>query len=131
MAWWNWILAFTWELPQTLVALVCLLLLRCKRIESDDKMVYTHTNKFLTGWSLGEFIFLKDWYLYLPDYETIYKHESGHSKQSKLFGPFFLLFIGLPSAIWNLLSRKVKWCSDHYYDTPWEHGADVLGGVIR
>lgn len=137
MKWYRWVLAFTWELPQTLVALICRAFIKCKRIESaiGDKVCYTHTTELLTAWSLGEFLFFKERYLKRTDWEQTLHHEYGHSIQSLILGPLYLILIALPSVIWNLLSRKIAWCYDHYYDTPWEGnyflGADKLGKVLR
>lgn len=59
---------------------------------------------------------------------TTCKHEYGHTKQSRMLGPVYLLFIGLPSVIGNLLNRIIKF---DYYKQPWEAWADKLGGVER
>ena len=40
----------------------------------------------------------------------------------------YLIVIGLPSAVGNLLHRKIKF---DYYKQPWEAWADKLGGVKR
>lgn len=45
--------------------------------------------------SLGCFIFVVDSYD-----ELLIKHEYGHTLQSLILGPFYLLIIGLPSLIW-------------------------------
>ena len=47
---------------------------------------------------------------------------------NKKFGPLYLIIIGLPSAIGNLIHRKFKF---DYYKQPWEAWADKLGGVKR
>ena len=127
----TWILAATWELPQTLLALVLICVLHAKRLDGKGRVFLVHRRRILTCFSLGEFIFFDDW---APDDETV-RHETGHSVQSRIFGPLYLLLIGLPSIVWNMLSRmrgsRGRWFSSRYYDTPWEHGADVLGKVER
>jgi hypothetical protein len=128
-----WLLAFTWELPQTLVALFFMLFCRTEAIPGNSRIWRVHFNKFLTCASLGEFIFFAERYMGLPSwYETV-RHETGHSIQSRIFGPLYLILIALPSCFWNLLSRMNnkagRWFASHYYDTPWEHGADILGKV--
>lgn len=45
--------------------------------------------------SLGEFIFLSE-----KADDTILAHEYGHTVQSLMLGPFYLLVIGLPSIVW-------------------------------
>jgi len=133
MKWYQWILAFTWELPQTLCALLCRLFIKCNKIGSviGNRLCYTHNNDFLTAWSLGEFLFFKEWYTRQYNWEQTYKHEYGHSRQSRILGPLYLILIALPSVIWNLLSRISTWCAKNYYNTPWEAWADKLGGVER
>ena len=42
------------------------------------------------------------------DTEHMLKHEYGHTIQSKIVGPLFLLVIGLPSIIWAGLFRKYR-----------------------
>jgi len=130
-----WLMAFTWELPQTLVALLFLLLFRTEGITGNNRIWRVHFNKYLTCASLGEFLFFGDRYIGTPYWDETVRHETGHSVQSRLFGPLYLILIGLPSCIWNVLSRMNnkagRWFSRHYYDTPWEHGADLLGKVIR
>jgi hypothetical protein len=54
------------------------------------------------------------------------KHEWGHTQQEKIMGIFnYCIYIGIPSYVGykNNVSR--------YYAQPWEHSADVLGGVHR
>lgn len=127
------LLAFTWELPQTLVALVFMLFFRTQGIAGNSRIWRVHFSSFLTCASLGEFIFFAKRYVGGPSWEETVRHETGHSVQSRIFGPLYLILIALPSSIWNLLSRMDnragRWFSVHYYDTPWEHGANVLGKV--
>ena len=75
--------------------------------------------------------------LHNPERKFIYKkktvlHEIGHQKQSKILGWLYLLLVGLPSIIGNLLFR-IKYVKTHfdYYNLPWEKWADKLGGVSR
>lgn len=127
------LLAFTWELPQTLVALVFMLFFRTQGIAGNSRIWRVHFSSFLTCASLGEFIFFAKRDVGGPSWEETVRHETGHSVQSRIFGPLYLILIALPSSIWNLLSRMDnragRWFAGHYYDTPWEHGANVLGKV--
>lgn len=75
--------------------------------------------------SLGQYILVDS--DMLVNYRTI-AHEHGHQIQSLYLGPLCLVVIGLPSAIGNLLHRKIKF---NYYKQPWEAWADKLGGVKR
>ena len=130
-----WLLAFTWELPQTILALILMLLLHVQKYDGKGRIRLLHHNSFLTSFSLGEFIFFNQWEPYHNSWDETQRHEAGHSVQSRIFGPLYLILIALPSVIWNLLSRMKgktgNWFHRLYYRTPWEHGADVLGKVTR
>ena len=130
-----WLLAFTWELPQTLFALFLMLFIRTKPLDHKKRIRRTHSNSYLTCFSLGEFIFFRWNDIGAWDWHETQKHEMGHSVQSRILGPLYLILIALPSVIWNAMSRMNnkmgQWMSIHYYDTPWEHLADVHGKVTR
>lgn len=65
------------------------------------------------------------------------KHEKGHQKQSRMYGWFYLLIVGLPSIARNIWDRIVhkNWTTAQsaawYYDGFPENQADRLGGVAR
>ena len=88
--------------------------------------------KSLSGTSLGRYIFLDNTYSM-----NSVKHEIGHSIQSKKFGCFYLLIVGLPSLSNNLWVRLFhrKWDNERsikWYYSRWpEKQADILGGVNR
>lgn len=130
-----WLLAFTWELPQTLIALLFMLFFRTQRLDCKERVRRIHSDGYLTCFSLGEFQFYARRELTSPFWDETQRHETGHSVQSRIFGPLYLILIAVPSVIWNGLSRMGNragiWFYRHYYDTPWEHGADVLGKVRR
>ncbi len=130
-----WLLALTWELPQTILALLFMLLFKTKKLDKNGRIRRIHDNRYLTCFSLGEFIFFGRKYTDYPSWERTQKHEFGHSIQSRILGPLYLPLIAIPSVICNMLSRMDnrtgKWFYRHYYDTPWEHGADLLGKVKR
>jgi len=73
--------------------------------------------------------------------EIIIIHEKGHSVCSLILGPLYLLLVGLPSGICNLVSRyfhtndrgwsqydRLYW---YYRKLTWERLADWFGGVNR
>ena len=130
-----WLMAFTWELPQTLLALLFMFFFRTRKLEGNGRVRRVHSNGYLTCFSLGEFQFYAIRDLTRPSWDETQRHETGHSVQSRIFGPLYLILIAIPSVIWNGLSRMDNragsWFYRHYYDTPWEHGADVLGKVKR
>ncbi|MDR0443283.1 MAG: hypothetical protein LBH44_07755 [Treponema sp.] len=130
------LLLYLWQLPQHLVALVVWEVLKCARkvmsvLRGHDSTIIYALPKM--GLSLGRYIFVH----YGCSPLTI-KHEMGHSRQSLIFGPFYLLLVGIPSAvfanIWDRLFHK-KWSSekrhDWYYNRYPEKWADKLGGVDR
>ena len=71
------------------------------------------------------------------DIEDGMKHEYGHSIQSRILGPAYLLIIGIPSLLGNIYDRvfnkewKYSKSCRWYYNQPWEKWADKLGGVDR
>lgn len=129
------LLSVTWELPQTLSALIFLLMHKTEILDKNGRRRYIHHNSFYTCFSCGEFIFFRDAYMSLPDFENTEKHEAGHSVQSRFLGPLFIPLIAFPSTVWNLLSRMNnkagRWMAKNYYNTPWESWADKLGKVQR
>ena len=114
------IILFLWQLPQNLFGLFVILFARAKK----NSQCY-FTDKRL-GVSLGKYIILYKGCLW----EDIL-HERGHQKQSIYLGWLYLLIIGLPSALGNLVWRIFKLPYLDYYKQPWEKWADKLGGVVR
>jgi hypothetical protein len=131
------ILLFIWQLPQNLLGLAFLCITRKKEKyhEGMGRWFYTYSApRYIPGASLGDFIFLhnsRNWNL-LDN-----RHEFGHSMQSRMLGPLYLILIAIPSAGGNMWDRifhrkwdkvrREKW----YYGLPWEAWADRLGGVNR
>ena len=59
-------------------------------------------------------------------------HEYGHIKQYKESGlGKYLIFIGLPSITYNLISSDDKTLENNYLNMPWEYDADVRAKVTR
>lgn len=129
---------WTWGLPQTLIGAALFLAHR-----RDGHFDYNGARATVwdkdAGVSLGKFIFVpkktrgskaasqksaKD----LAD-PFLLEHEYGHTLQSLLLGPFYLLLIGAPSMLWNRLpyfSRKRKQSGKSYYSAPFEKSANYL-----
>ena len=112
------ILLYLWQLPQNLLGLVVIAFTR-----ADKKGDIYHTDGYRFGVSLGSYIIFGGFFN-----ATDKKHEQGHQKQSLYLGWLYLLVIGLPSVIGNLLNRVIDF---DYYKQPWEAWADKLGGVTR
>ena len=128
--------SFIWQLPQNLIGLFMLMWHKkfckheIKKISNADGIQYyllKHVND--CGISLGNYIFLDS---DRSVSKKAVKHEYGHQLQSKRLGWLYLIIIGIPSAIGNIIYRKTKFkpCGD-YYKQPWEKWADELGNVNR
>jgi len=116
---------YAWQLPQHALALAMIKVLDAKK----SGTVYDFSSKRLSSFSLGEYILCNK---RKPFNTNDYKHEAGHSRQSLILGPLYLIVIGIPSCIGNMAFRN-KWVRKHldYYSLPWESWADRLGGVRR
>ncbi|HHU88279.1 MAG: hypothetical protein ACOXZ2_04580 [Sphaerochaetaceae bacterium] len=116
----------TWELPQNVLgALVLLYMVTLKKV---TKITIEQRRLFIVapiGVSLG-------WFIFYTGREQNRNHEAGHSLQSRMVGPLYLLVIGLPSfsrACYALLFNKIKkerW--GKYYAGYPERWAEKLGG---
>lgn len=120
------ILQWTWGLPQTLIGSAVYL---AHRKEGH----FNHKGARVTEWernsglSLGKFIFIPR----RGGRHTLLDHEYGHTLQSLILGPAYLLLIGVPSALWYRLPffrRMRKRTGRSYYSAVFEKTADKLGG---
>jgi len=123
---------FIWGLPQNLVGFVMYLMFKKKAIKiehfRDSVVLEVRHGKLGGAVSLGMFIFI------FSDYrsrrEWVVKHEYGHSIQSKILGPLYLLVIGLPSITWagffKEYRRKNKVSYYWFYPEKW---ANHLAGI--
>ena len=112
------ILLYLWQLPQNLLGLA---VIAFTRAEKKGGIYHADGRRF--GVSLGNYIIFRGFFN-----ATDEKHETGHQKQSLYIGWLYLLVIGLPSVVGNLLNRVIDF---DYYKQPWEAWADRLGGVER
>ena len=117
------ILLYIWQLPQNLLGLLVILFTRGKKDEWDGIIYYN--GRLSGGVSLGNYIIIDR--RFYNDSRTIH-HERGHQRQSLYLGWLYLLLIALPSAVGNLLHRRIRF---DYYSQPWEAWADRLGNVSR
>ena len=97
-------------------------------------LVVRHSSDFLTSWSIFRTVFLN----HNMDKKSLLKkkqaldHEYGHFLQEQEMGTVAYFFdVGIPSIIYNLISRSNKVVRLNYYNMPWEYDADMRGGVIR
>lgn len=127
------IILYIWQLPQNLCGLFMLLIYkREKEYHKLNGRTFYYTTEMPSGVSLGNYIIMNR-----EDREDGMRHEYGHSIDSRIWGPFYLLVIGLPSALGNLYDQwfHSKWkysdSCEWYYNQPWEKSADKKGGVDR
>jgi len=129
----RFLLLWVWQFPQHLLALVLVKITDATRLPYKRSVYVYDGYPWLSGVSLG-------WYIFLPERKLIVStilHEEGHSKQSLMFGPLYLLVIGIPSVCNNLWDRwfHKSWSSGKrqhwYYNRYPEAWADRLGGVER
>lgn len=112
------LLLYLWQLPQNLIGFLIITIMKAKK-QND----YYVCPLFRAGVSLGNYIIF-DHRIYVNKFSI--KHEKGHQKQSLYLGLFYLLIIGLPSIIGNILRRFFEF---DYYKQPWELWANKLGGI--
>ena len=88
-------LLFIWQLPQIVVAAVLRMLYRTGRPVARVNEIKIYTWKLSQGISLGNTIIVGT-----HKSPRMIRHEYGHTKQSKVLGPLYLILIGLPSIVW-------------------------------
>ena len=128
------LIQWTWGLPQNVLGALILPLLRGRRFRYHGALVTVYSDKrrapALGAFSLGTFIFMPC--TWTEEYRRhIVVHEYGHTVQSLILGPLYLLVIAIPSVIWSrrfgrryaqYLARNVN-----YTDRFPENHADLLG----
>jgi len=112
------ILLYIWQLPQNIVALISIGIFKAK-------YGYKLNSKKNIGVSLGNYIIINNRHSKL----TI-NHEIGHCKQSIYLGWLYLIIIGIPSAINNLINR-IPFIKYDYYSFYAEAWADKLANIKR
>lgn len=128
-------LFYLWQLPQNLLGL---LLLRIYgrvlpidfrgdgwRHRLPSSMIH-FIEGFHGGISLGRYVLMSGYYATAFD---AWQHERGHSIQSMILGPLYLIVIGIPSLIWAAWWNEGRGMSYYWFYT--EKWADKLGGVDR
>ena len=98
---WQW----NWGLPQTLLGLALTLRYRrCPHRRVGGALATLHDGDW-GGVSLGMFIFVPGGLR--PEREArLLAHEYGHTFQSALLGPLYLVAVGVPSFLWANLPRN-------------------------
>lgn len=110
---WYTILQIVWGFPQTLLGfLIFIITIKCPHNYFFGSICTRW--KWKRSLSLGLFIFVSDdpFYYYCSQksnytydefFSMLAAHEYGHTIQSLMFGPFYLLIVGIPSMLWARL----------------------------
>lgn len=133
LKWVLFIIFFPWCILQNIVGfgvfIYSLFRGHCKRIKTDEGFIYFETDNKSPcyGVSLGYWVFLNETHRY----DTLsHHHEFGHQIQSLIYGPLYLIVIGIPSGLSNVWNTyKGDTCI--YFNYPWERNADFFGGVLH
>lgn len=117
-----------WQFPQNMLAL-CIESILCKAAYREGK---ADGNTIIVNITLPSAISLGDYLFVNPmSSQRSIQHECGHSKQSDILGPLYLIVIGIPSLLHNIvhyLCSKIgiKW---NYYSFYTESWANKLVGI--
>ena len=122
--WFVFTLLCIWQLPQLLIGLIIMPFLGNKKLIADRHFNFCWKSPDMSGGiSLGPIAFVSE----ASSKEEIVAHEvDGHTVDSKIFGPLYLLIIGLPSIIWAWTSTREQ-C---YYSFYTEKRANKWAGLI-
>lgn len=119
---------WTWGFPQTFIGFILYLIYKKYPHHEYKGSIVTNWPK-KGGVSLGMYTFIDN---RIEKHENIKKHEYGHTIQSLILGPTYLIIVGIPSFIWCNLPffRKLRRKKKTPYNTFFvEKNADLLGGV--
>ena len=137
------ILQLTWGFPQTLAGFIIFLKNRDCPHKNFHGAICT-TWKLKASLSLGLFIFVSDDPFFYYEHEKgnyseedfsqmFAVHEYGHTIQSLIWGPLYLLTVGAPSMIWAKIpyfEKKRAVQHKSYFDTYPENQANRLGEKV-
>lgn len=129
---------YIWQLPQNLLGLILIAIYKPQRMHIMDNGIEIHySNTMRGGISLGKYALVNTNH-YRKDIEESLKrdtvrHEAiGHTKQSRIFGPLYLIIIGLCSITWaGLYGRVIAPTTNGYYKFWTEAWADKIANVKR
>ncbi len=120
---------YIWQLPQNLLGLLLLLIMKPLELVRDTGYARVYSSRRMSGGiSLGQYSCIS--YVSSKNEKTIRHEGIGHARQSRMLGPLYLVVIGLPSILWAALHNVVAPGKSYYwfYTEAW---ADSLGGVKR
>lgn len=121
------ILKFFWQLPQVIVAFIYYWYLRYKD-EILDTCTFQGAIVFIKRKSCGSVTLGNHIFLSPMATDTTIRHEWGHTRQSLILGPLYLVVIGIPSIIWAATHRTIA-PNTFYFNFFTEKWANKLGGI--
>ena len=99
------LILFIWQLPQHIVAIIYFgyLVMMCKDLGVDSRYKQATVIPCIMrgAVTLGNYVFVG----LNSEYRKTVKHELGHTIQSKILGPLYLIVIGIPSITYCGLRR--------------------------
>ena len=121
------LILFIWQLPQHIVAIIYFgyLVMMCKDLGVDSryKQAIVIPCVMRGAVTLGNYVFVG----LNSEYKETVKHELGHTIQSKILGPLYLIIIGIPSITYCGLRRLFPSLrKKNYYDFYTERWANNL-----
>ena len=121
------LILFIWQLPQHIIAIIYFgyLVMMCKDLGVDSRYKQATVIPCIMrgAVTLGNYVFVG----LNSDYRETVKHELGHTIQSKILGPLYLIVIGIPSITYCGLRRLFPSLrKKNYYDFYTEKWANSL-----
>ena len=121
------LILFIWQLPQHIVAIIYFgyLVMMCKDLGIDSRYKQATVIPCIMrgAVTLGNYVFVG----LNSEYRETVKHELGHTIQSKILGPLYLIVIGIPSITYCGLRRIFPSLrKKNYYDFYTEKWANNL-----
>ena len=121
------LILFIWQLPQHIVAIIYFgyLVMMCKDLGVDSRYKQATVIPCIMrgAVTLGNYVFVG----LNSEYKKTVKHELGHTIQSKILGPLYLIVIGIPSITYCGLRRLFPSLrKKNYYDFFSERSANYL-----
>ena len=121
------LILFIWQLPQHIVAIIYFgyLVMMCKDLGIDSRYKQATVIPCIMrgAVTLGNYVFVG----LNSEYKETVKHELGHTIQSKILGPLYLIVIGIPSITYCGLRRLFPSLrKKNYYDFYTEKSANYL-----
>ena len=121
------LILFIWQLPQHIVAIIYFgyLVMMCKDLGVDSRYKQATVIPCIMrgAVTLGNYVFVG----LNSEYRKTVKHELGHTIQSKILGPLYLIIIGIPSITYCGLRRLFPSLrKKNYYNFYTERTANYL-----